>query len=97
VLKGRAANRRLLRGRRTRLLNRGNSWSFLALYTIRMLAGAPATWTPISPWLAAFSIFFLTLTIVKRFSGVPGLKFGASPMGEECDFKYLGIDTSHLI
>jgi hypothetical protein len=62
-----------------------------------MLAGAPATRTPISPWLAAFSICFLHLTIVKRFSGVPGLKLGGFPHGEECDFKYLELTPRSLI
>jgi hypothetical protein len=46
-------------------------------YTIRMLAGDPATWTPISPRLAAFASFFLSLAMVKRFGGVP--EFGAPP------------------
>ncbi len=45
-----------------------------SLYTIRMLAGAAATATPISPWLAAFSIFlFLSLAMVKRFSELQNL------------------------
>jgi len=39
------------------------------LYTVRMLAGAAATATPISQWLGAFSLFlFLSLAMVKRFS-----------------------------
>jgi 4-hydroxybenzoate polyprenyltransferase len=39
------------------------------LYTLRLLAGAAATRVPISPWLAAFSLFlFLSLAMVKRFS-----------------------------
>ena len=51
------------------------------LYTIRMVAGAAATYTNISPWLAAFSIFFfLSLAMVKRFSELQGLKQrGAHP------------------
>jgi 4-hydroxybenzoate polyprenyltransferase len=45
-----------------------------SLYTIRMLAGAAATRTPISPWLAAFSVFlFLSLAMVKRFSELQNL------------------------
>ena len=45
-----------------------------SLYTIRMLAGAAATQTPISPWLAAFSTFlFLSLAMVKRFSELRNL------------------------
>ena len=39
------------------------------LYTIRLLAGGAATGSAVSPWLAAFSIFFfLSLAFVKRFS-----------------------------
>ncbi len=45
-----------------------------SLYTIRMLAGAAATRTPVSPWLAAFSVFlFLSLAMVKRFSELQNL------------------------
>jgi 4-hydroxybenzoate polyprenyltransferase/phosphoserine phosphatase len=44
------------------------------LYTVRMVAGAAATDTLISPWLAAFSIFFfLSLAMVKRFSELQNL------------------------
>jgi len=44
------------------------------LYTVRMVAGAAATLTIISPWLAAFSIFFfLSLAMVKRFSELQNL------------------------
>jgi hypothetical protein len=55
-----------------------------------------------------FPSFFLSLANVKRFSGVPRLKFGASPNGEECDvkdleltprslFRYFGLTTTvHL-
>ncbi len=46
-----------------------------ALYTLRMLAGAAATRTLISPWLAAFSIFiFLSLAMVKRFSELQNVR-----------------------
>jgi 4-hydroxybenzoate polyprenyltransferase len=45
-----------------------------SLYTIRMLAGSQATHDPVSPWLAAFSIFlFLSLAMVKRFSELQNL------------------------
>ena len=45
-----------------------------SLYTVRMVAGAAATYTIISPWLAAFSIFFfLSLAMVKRFSELQNL------------------------
>ena len=46
-----------------------------ALYTLRMLAGAAATFTYISPWLAAFSVFiFLSLAMVKRFSELQNVR-----------------------
>ena len=39
------------------------------LYTIRILAGSAAAGVRVSPWLAAFSIFFfLSLAFVKRFA-----------------------------
>ncbi len=39
------------------------------LYTIRIIAGSTATGVGISPWLAAFAIFFfLALAFVKRFA-----------------------------
>jgi 4-hydroxybenzoate polyprenyltransferase len=45
------------------------------LYTIRLLAGGGATHTPISAWLANFSIFFfLSLAMVKRFSELQNLR-----------------------
>jgi 4-hydroxybenzoate polyprenyltransferase len=51
------------------------------LYTIRIIAGAAATGIVISPWLAAFSIFFfLSLAFVKRFAELEGLRLrGAAP------------------
>jgi 4-hydroxybenzoate polyprenyltransferase len=51
------------------------------LYTLRLLAGAAATDTHISPWLAGFSVFlFLSLAIVKRFAELENLVArGASP------------------
>ena len=45
------------------------------LYTIRMLAGCAAAGVGVSPWLAAFSIFFfLSLAFVKRFSELEGMR-----------------------
>jgi 4-hydroxybenzoate polyprenyltransferase len=45
------------------------------LYTLRMLAGAAATLTYISPWLAAFAVFiFLSLAMVKRFSELQNVR-----------------------
>jgi 4-hydroxybenzoate polyprenyltransferase/phosphoserine phosphatase len=44
------------------------------LYTIRILAGSAAAGVKVSPWLAAFSIFFfLSLAFVKRFSELESL------------------------
>lgn len=46
-----------------------------ALYTLRILAGAAATYTSFSPWLAAFAIFiFLSLAMVKRFSELQNVR-----------------------
>lgn len=45
------------------------------LYTLRLLAGAAATNTPISQWLAGFSVFlFLSLAFVKRFAELENLR-----------------------
>jgi len=45
------------------------------LYTLRILAGGAATGIDISPWLAAFSIFFfLSLAMVKRFSELHNMR-----------------------
>ncbi len=45
------------------------------LYTVRILAGSAATGTPISAWLAGFSVFFfLSLAFVKRFSEMEGVR-----------------------
>jgi 4-hydroxybenzoate polyprenyltransferase len=45
------------------------------LYTVRLLAGAAAATVKISPWFAAFSVFFfLSLAIVKRFSELQNIR-----------------------
>jgi 4-hydroxybenzoate polyprenyltransferase/phosphoserine phosphatase len=45
------------------------------LYTVRILAGSAASGVMVSPWLAAFSIFFfLSLAFVKRFSELESLR-----------------------
>lgn len=45
------------------------------LYTLRVLAGAAATSTLVSPWLAAFAIFlFLSLAVAKRFSELENIR-----------------------
>jgi 4-hydroxybenzoate polyprenyltransferase len=52
------------------------------LYTIRILAGSGATGVPVSPWLAAFSIFFfLSLAFVKRFSELESLRARSEASG----------------
>jgi 4-hydroxybenzoate polyprenyltransferase len=49
------------------------------LYTLRLLAGAAATHTVISHWLAGFSIFlFLSLAFVKRFAELENLSASGS-------------------
>ena len=45
------------------------------LYILRLLAGGAVTQTPISHWLAGFSLFlFLSLAIVKRFAELENLR-----------------------
>jgi 4-hydroxybenzoate polyprenyltransferase len=45
------------------------------LYILRLLAGGTATQTPISHWLAGFSMFlFLSLAIAKRFAELENLR-----------------------
>ncbi|HEY4379608.1 MAG TPA: UbiA family prenyltransferase [Acidobacteriaceae bacterium] len=45
------------------------------LYTVRILAGSAASGVLVSPWLAAFSVFFfLSLAFVKRFSELESLR-----------------------
>jgi 4-hydroxybenzoate polyprenyltransferase len=45
------------------------------LYILRLLAGGAVTQTPISHWLAGFSMFlFLSLAIVKRFAELKNLR-----------------------
>lgn len=54
------------------------------LYTVRILAGSAATGVLISPWLAAFSIFFfLSLAFVKRFSELEGMRQRLGDAGAE--------------
>jgi 4-hydroxybenzoate polyprenyltransferase len=52
------------------------------LYTIRILAGSAASGVSVSPWLAAFSIFFfLSLAFVKRFSELEGIRIRSEASG----------------
>ncbi len=49
------------------------------LYTLRFLAGGAITGTPISQWLAGFSVFlFFSLALVKRFAELENLRASAS-------------------
>jgi 4-hydroxybenzoate polyprenyltransferase len=49
------------------------------MYILRLLAGGAVTDTPISPWLAGFSLFlFLSLAIVKRFAELEKLRASGS-------------------
>ncbi len=65
------------------------------LYILRLLAGSSVTQTPISHWLAGFSMFlFLSLAIVKRFAELENLRAGnASP---ENGRGYLVTDLDQL-
>jgi 4-hydroxybenzoate polyprenyltransferase/phosphoserine phosphatase len=52
------------------------------LYTIRILAGSAASGVMVSPWLAAFSIFFfLSLAFVKRFAELESLRLRSETLG----------------
>ena len=65
------------------------------LYTLRLQAGGAATSTPISHWLAGFSIFlFLSLAFVKRFAELQNLRTsGATPKNGR---GYLLVDVDQL-
>ena len=65
------------------------------LYILRLLAGSAATQTPISHWLAGFSMFlFLSLAIVKRFAELENLRAsGAMPRNSR---GYLLADLDQL-
>ncbi len=53
------------------------------LYTIRILAGSAAAGVKISPWLAAFSIFFfLSLAFVKRFAELESMSLHSESASE---------------
>ena len=65
------------------------------LYISRLLAGSSVTQTPISHWLAGFSLFlFLSLAIVKRFSELQNLR--AANMAPNNDRGYLLADMDQL-
>lgn len=67
------------------------------LYTIRILAGSAATGVPVSPWLAAFSIFFfLSLAFVKRFSELESMKIRSEASGTPVMVKGRGYRVSDL-
>jgi len=65
------------------------------LYILRLLAGGAVTQTPISHWLAGFSMFlFLSLAIVKRFAELENLRASnSSPRNER---GYLLADLAQL-
>jgi 4-hydroxybenzoate polyprenyltransferase len=66
------------------------------LYTIRILAGSAASGVRVSPWLAAFSIFFfLSLAFVKRFSELESLSL-RSEDSEKLAVKGRGYRISDL-
>jgi 4-hydroxybenzoate polyprenyltransferase len=65
------------------------------LYILRLLAGSAATQTPISHWLAGFSMFlFLSLAIVKRFAELENLR--ASNSTPKNGRAYLLADLSQM-
>jgi len=65
------------------------------LYTLRLQAGGAATQTPISHWLAGFSIFlFLSLAFVKRFAELQNMRAsGSTPKNGR---GYLVVDLDQL-
>jgi 4-hydroxybenzoate polyprenyltransferase len=66
------------------------------LYTIRILAGSAAAGVMVSPWLAAFSIFFfLSLAFVKRFSELESMSL-RSDLSETLAVKGRGYRVSDL-
>ncbi|MDR3724444.1 MAG: UbiA family prenyltransferase [Terracidiphilus sp.] len=65
------------------------------LYILRLIAGGAATGTPISHWLAGFSLFlFLSLAIVKRFAELQNLR--ASNATPKNGRGYLIVDIDQL-
>jgi 4-hydroxybenzoate polyprenyltransferase/phosphoserine phosphatase len=65
------------------------------LYTLRMLAGGAATKVPLSPWLAAFSVFlFLSLAMVKRFSELQNIRARGNTLSNGRG--YLLVDIEQL-
>ena len=65
------------------------------LYILRLLAGSAATQTPISHWLAGFSMFlFLSLAIAKRFAELENLRASGAPPRN--DRGYLLADLDQL-
>jgi 4-hydroxybenzoate polyprenyltransferase len=67
------------------------------LYTIRILAGSAAAGVMLSPWLAAFSIFFfLSLAFVKRFAELESVKVRSEASGAVVAVKGRGYRISDL-
>jgi 4-hydroxybenzoate polyprenyltransferase/phosphoserine phosphatase len=67
------------------------------LYTIRILAGSAASGVEVSPWLAAFSIFFfLSLAFVKRFAELEGMRIRNQATGTVSVVKGRGYRVSDI-
>lgn len=63
------------------------------LYTLRVLAGGVATSITISPWLAAFSMFFfINLAFLKRFSELHLLRERQQQRTERRDYAVADMD-----
>ncbi|MEW7006853.1 UbiA family prenyltransferase [Lentilitoribacter sp. EG35] len=71
-------------------------FTLAGLYTIRIIAGAVATFSELSFWLLAFSIFFfLSLALVKRYVEVSEL--GDDDNSNVVGRGYSGVDANMLI
>lgn len=71
-------------------------FTLAGLYTIRIIAGAVATYSGFSFWLLAFSIFFfLSLALVKRYVEVSELKPGSET--NVAGRGYSRVDASMLV
>ena len=63
------------------------------LYILRLLAGSAATQTPVSHWLAGFSMFlFLSLAIVKRFAELENLRASSSQPSNSRSYLLTDLD-----
>lgn len=63
------------------------------LYTLRLLAGSAATGTPVSHWLACFSLFlFLSLALVKRCAELGNLQANEALPGNGRGYRIADLD-----